>query len=159
MAPYLYLGPCSAASSQAFVSAEGITHILSIGSTPVSKLPDIIYERLPLTDCPTSTIASISEGAKVFIDTAKAGGGRVLVHCSAAISRSPTIVAAYLMQSEGLTLKAALGRIVRARPTVSPNTGFLEQLKAMEVGLFGVGTLAVDALPRRREDREAMFIE
>ncbi|KAH9948063.1 protein-tyrosine phosphatase-like protein [Amylocystis lapponica] len=155
--PDIFLGPCSAASSSNFLSAEGITHILSIGSTPASRLPHITYERLPLTDSPSSSISQTIESAVTFIDGARLKGGRVLVHCSAAISRSPTVLAGYLMKSRGMTLMEALGMIVLARPTVSPNPGFLAQLKEMERELRGFITLEMDELPRRKEEREAVF--
>ena len=54
----------------------------------------------------------------------KEGMGKILVHCSAGISRSPMAVTAYLMKRRGMTLKAALGQIVRVWPQVSPNGGF-----------------------------------
>ncbi|KAH9951883.1 protein-tyrosine phosphatase-like protein [Amylocystis lapponica] len=155
--PNIFLGPCSAASSSKFLSAEGITHILSIGSTPASRLPNITYERLPLTDSPSSSISQTVESAVVFIDGARLKNGKVLLHCSAAISRSPTVLAGYLMKSQGMTLVEALGMIVIARPTVSPNSGFLAQLKEMEKELRGSITLEMDELPRRKEEREAVF--
>ncbi|KAI0048706.1 phosphatases II [Auriscalpium vulgare] len=157
--PYLYLGPCSGASSKPFLASAGITHILSIGATPSEKLPSITYERIRLIDSPTSDIGRAVHDAKVFIDAVKAQHGRVFVHCSQAISRSPTVVAAYLMQAEGMSLKAALGRIVRARPAVSPNPAFVQQLKAIELELYGKNSLEVDEMPRKREDRVALFAE
>ncbi|KAF9511460.1 hypothetical protein BS47DRAFT_1486864 [Hydnum rufescens UP504] len=86
--PYLYLGPCSAASSPTFLNHEGITHILSIGKTPKECFPNITYERIPLTDEPDSLIAPSIAIAVKFIDAVRATGNKVFVHCSAAISRS-----------------------------------------------------------------------
>jgi atypical dual specificity phosphatase len=90
------------------------------------------------------------------------GNGKILVHCSAGISRSPMVVAAYLMKRKGMTLKAALGQIIRVRPQVSPNAGFLQQLKEMEMELFGTAVSSlegVDELPKREKDRLALFEE
>ena len=56
-----------------------------------------------------------------------------------------------------MTLKVALGQIVRARPQVSPNPGFLQQLKNLEMEIFGNMTLHVDELPKREKDRIALF--
>ena len=72
------------------------------------------------------------------------------------------VVAAYLMKRKGMTLKGALGQIIRARPQVSPNPGFLQQLKEMEMELFGVAVSSlagVEELPRREKDRLALFVE
>ena len=49
--------------------------------------------------------------------------------------------------------------MVRLRPSVSPNAGFLAQLRDLEKDLFGRVTLEVEALPRRKEDRLALFEE
>ncbi|KDQ56383.1 hypothetical protein JAAARDRAFT_195032 [Jaapia argillacea MUCL 33604] len=160
--PSLYLGPRSAAASATFLNSHSISHVLSIGSTPSSLVPDVKYHRLSLTDSPGSSISNVADEAIRFIDdaiTAKNGSGKILVHCSAGVSRSPTIVVAYLMTRQGMSLKEALGRVVLARPTVSPNPGFLRQLKDLEMSLFGSVSLEVEELPRRKEDRERLFEE
>lgn len=64
---------------------------------------------------------------------------RVLFHCSAAISRSPAIVAGYLMKRRGMTLRETLGVLVAARDAISPNIGFMRQLCEMEREVFGLG--------------------
>jgi len=69
------------------------------------------------------------------------------------------VVAAYLMKRKGMTLKAALGQIIRVRPQISPNAGFLQQLKEMEMELYGSSSLEVAELPKREKDRLALFEE
>ena len=155
--PYLYLGPCSAASSPIFLNHEGITHILSIGKTPKEHFPNITYERIPLTDEPDSLIAPGIAIAVNFIDAVRVTGSKVFVHCSAAISRSPTILVGYLMQREGMKLHQALGTVIRLRPTAHPNPGFILQLKEMEIEIFGTGTLPVDQLPLSKSQKLALF--
>lgn len=161
LANTLYLGPCSAASSTPFLTSQSITHVLSIGSTPSEKVDNVAYQRLGLSDSRTSSLGSTLDSAIEIIDAAlesNKGTGRILVHCSAGISRSPTIVTGYLMKRSGMSLKEALGCVVRARPQVSPNSGFLRQLKELELGLRGEPTLEVDELPRREGDRLALFL-
>ncbi|KDR75468.1 hypothetical protein GALMADRAFT_69019 [Galerina marginata CBS 339.88] len=157
LSPYLYLGPRTSASS-AFIQANGITHVLSIGSTPASTDSPVIYRRLALIDDPSCSITDVSNAADAFIESAKLKGGRILVHCSAAVSRSPTVVAAYLMKKCGMSLVEALGVIIRARPAVCPNSGFLKQLKELEVALRGSSSLQVDILPARKDQRQALFL-
>ena len=159
----LYLGPCSAArSSRPFIKSERITHVLSIGITPWPRADDVVYHRLALADSTTSSIETTLKLAIEFIDAAlesTKGAGRILVHCSAGVSRSPTIVVGYLMKKRGMTLKEALGQVVRARPQVSPNSGFLRQLKELEVELRGASSIDIDELPRREADRLAYFAD
>jgi atypical dual specificity phosphatase len=122
----------------------------------------VTYYRLSLNDSVSSSIAKVTDAACEIIDRAiasKGCTGKILVHCSAGISRSPMIVAAYLMKRKGMTLRAALGQIIRVRPRISPNAGFLEQLKEMEMELHGSNSLEVDELPKREKDRLALFEE
>lgn len=63
-----------------------------------------------------------------FIKNALAGKGRVLVHCQAGVSRSPTIVAAYIMREKQLSAQQALDIIKLRRSFIEPNRGFMEQL-------------------------------
>ena len=56
-----------------------------------------------------------------------------------------------------MTLRAALGQIVRVRPQISPNAGALRQLREMEVELYGSCSLEVEELPKREKDRLALF--
>ena len=162
LSPSLYLGPCSAASSKPFLTGNSVTHVLSIGANPSARVDEVTYYRLSLRDSVSSCISKITDAACEIIDRAiayKKGTGKILVHCSAGISRSPTVVAAYLMKRKGMSLKAALGQIIRVRPQISPNAGFLRQLKETEVELYGSSSLEVDELPKREKDRLALFEE
>ncbi|KAG8216902.1 protein-tyrosine phosphatase-like protein [Butyriboletus roseoflavus] len=64
-----------------------------------------------------------------FIQKELDKGRGVLVHCQAGISRSATIVAAYLMYTRKLDPSAALDTIRAVRPHTDPNEGFLQQLE------------------------------
>ncbi|KAK3392814.1 protein-tyrosine phosphatase-like protein [Podospora didyma] len=135
----LYLGPVEATSNAAFLTTEKITHVLSIGRNPTSYIDGIVYERLSLTDREDSNISFVADRACEAIDAAvaaKQGTGRVLIHCVAGISRSPAMVAAYLMKRRGMTLRESLEVLVRARDTVAPNPGFMRQLCEMEKEIF-----------------------
>lgn len=58
--------------------------------------------------------------------------GRVLVHCTLGISRSVTIVAAYIMWKWGSSATRALQYIQKRRNVSSPNEGFIDQLLVWE---------------------------
>jgi protein-tyrosine phosphatase len=55
--------------------------------------------------------------------------GNVLVHCQAGISRSCTIVIAFLMQQMLINYKEAFNMVKAKRPIANPNKGFIKQLK------------------------------
>jgi predicted protein tyrosine phosphatase len=65
----------------------------------------------------------------------------VFVHCNQGVSRAPTFVTAYLMRAHGVAGVDALDRLRRVRPIVRPNSGFLAQLRDLEVHLTGSTTL------------------
>lgn len=73
-----------------------------------------------------------------FIDDGRKEGN-VLVHCYAGVSRSATIITAYLMRVEQKPLEEALESLKEVYESVCPNDGFLEQLK-----LFGEMGFKVD---------------
>jgi len=54
------------------------------------------------------------------------------VHCMGGVSRSPTIILAYLMERYNLSLKKALQYMVDRKDKVCPNTGFYNQLEEYE---------------------------
>lgn len=58
--------------------------------------------------------------------------GRVLVHCTLGISRSVTIVAAYIMWKWGFSASRALQHIKKMRSMSAPNEGFIDQLLVWE---------------------------
>ncbi len=61
-------------------------------------------------------------------------GKNVCVHCQVGVSRSVTLVLAYLMKYESLSLKEAADRVKSYRPFICPNRGFLEILGRIEEG-------------------------
>ncbi|KAJ8585417.1 DSPc-domain-containing protein [Rhizopogon salebrosus TDB-379] len=155
--PYLFLGPYTSAS-RSFIDSVGITHIISIGRTPAClDHPNVQYHRLQLLDKDMSSIYAASDKANQVIMDAKDSGGKVLVHCVAGVSRSPTIIAAYLVSRCSMSLKDALGLLVRVRPAVCPRSGFIAQLKELERRVRGCCSLDVSFLPGSKEARLALL--
>ncbi|KAL3452897.1 protein-tyrosine phosphatase-like protein [Aspergillus insuetus] len=64
--------------------------------------------------------------------------GHVLVHCNQGISRSGSVVVAYIMKYLSLPYAAALLTARRSRPIILPNTGFEYQLRMWEKCGFDV---------------------
>lgn len=60
--------------------------------------------------------------------------GRVFVHCLMGVSRSATLVLAFLMIVEGLRLQEAVAA-VRPHRDICPNPGFLQQLRGLDMSL------------------------
>ncbi|TFK34431.1 hypothetical protein BDQ12DRAFT_689589 [Crucibulum laeve] len=73
-----------------------------------------------------------------FIQAELEKGRGVLVHCQAGVSRSATIVTAYLMYSRNMDTTTALELIRRSRPYVEPNQNFLRQLELFHRAHFKI---------------------
>lgn len=58
--------------------------------------------------------------------------GKVLVHCSQGVSRSPTVVIAYLMKKQKRPLHAVLADVKAKRVEIEPSENFMEQLEIWE---------------------------
>ena len=53
------------------------------------------------------------------------GGGKVLVHCHAGLSRSATVVTAFIMKTKGWALEQALDFVREKRQSIRPNEALL----------------------------------
>jgi len=131
--PFLYVGSQQHAQSRPILEQLKISHILNITATCPNWYADTIqYKNIQIKDTWNQNITSYFEDAFQFIDSARNAGGRVLVHCVAGISRSPTITIAYLMRTHNLSLQAALAHVKTQRNIVSPNLDFLVELEQYE---------------------------
>ena len=97
--------------------------------SPPTTPPDVIpssftYLKLNLQDTAREDISSAFYDALDFIDAALTQGGTVFVHCQHGVSRSATIVVAYLMWRQRLTYDDTLDAVRAVRPTINPNIGF-----------------------------------
>ncbi|KAM4842592.1 dual specificity protein phosphatase 15 [Thomomys bottae] len=127
--PGLYLGNFIDAKDSDQLGRNKITHILSIHESPQPLLKDITYLRIPVADTPEVLIKKHFKECINFIHCCRLGGGNCLVHCFAGISRSTTIVTAYVMTVTGLGWREVLEAIKATRPIANPNPGFRQQLE------------------------------
>ncbi|XKL65319.1 hypothetical protein PGB90_008739 [Kerria lacca] len=126
--PWLYMGSQDVAYDYYLLKSNNITHILSIG-IPCPQYNDISNTLIKAYDLDEFCIAAIFERCFEIINYVKEISGIVFVHCNAGISRSPTVVAAYLIKYYNITPEEALHRIRKKRPKINPNQGFLKQLE------------------------------
>ncbi|XP_035661268.1 dual specificity protein phosphatase 3-like isoform X15 [Branchiostoma floridae] len=129
--PRILLGNSSIAQDVSKLKSLGVTHVLNAahGAIDVSKEYEkvgIEYLGVPADDVPTYNLKQHFEPAAAFINTA-VKKGKVLVHCHVGYSRSPTLVAAYLMLYQELTAQESI-TLIRGKRFIGPNDGFLRQL-------------------------------
>ncbi|ESO12928.1 hypothetical protein HELRODRAFT_105624 [Helobdella robusta] len=140
--PYLYLGNEKDASDIDRLRLNNITHVLNVTSgIPMycDAARDISGRRLPASDSGSQNIKQYFDEAIKFIESARQSNGRVLIHCQAGVSRSPTITMAYLMAKFSWSYMQAFNEVKKRRSIISPNINFLGQLLEFEsraVSLF-----------------------
>ncbi|KAF0688541.1 Aste57867_19857 [Aphanomyces stellatus] len=147
--PFLFLGSRQHAKDRDVLKRLSITHILNVTPTrkvdPVAGVPNFFekeaafmhvptYRRCALFDNQGEDILTSLDGCNAFIDQAKFHG-RILVHCKAGVSRSASIVVAYLMKEKEWTFDDALAAVQEKRPMANPNASFRAQLQSYETRL------------------------
>lgn len=130
----LFLGSIGAASNLNEIKKNKITHIVVAASGLEGYFQkEIKYLQFDLLDSETQDIKQYFDKSGKFIDDAIKGGGNVLVHCHAGISRSTTLVLAYLIKYKKMSFEKALETVREIRPKINPNQGFIKQLKEYDL--------------------------
>lgn len=97
------------------------------------------YKRLSLIDAADQDIKSTFLEATKFINSGKI----TFVHCKAGVSRSATVVIAYLMIQHKMKFIDAYKFLEVRRSCIYPNEGFLEQLRNLDKELTSDGSKAL----------------
>ncbi|XP_066099213.1 dual specificity protein phosphatase 13A isoform X2 [Saccopteryx bilineata] len=138
--PNLFLGDAYAARDKSKLTQLGITHVMNVaagkfqvdtGAKFYHGMP-LEYYGIEADDNPFFDLSVYFLPAARYIRTAlSVPQGRVLVHCAMGVSRSATIVLAFLMIYENMTLVEAIQK-VQAHRNICPNSGFLRQLQVLD---------------------------
>ncbi|KAK9113601.1 hypothetical protein Syun_020398 [Stephania yunnanensis] len=130
IADHIYLGSEAVAKNREILRQNGITHVLNcVGFVcPEYFKSDLVYKTLWLQDSPSEDITSILYDVFDYFEEVREMGGRVLVHCCQGISRSTSLVIAYLMWRDGQSFEDAFQFVKSARGVTNPNIGFACQL-------------------------------
>lgn len=97
--------------------------------------PGIEWHRFVIDDDRDEKISLHFFTVYEIISKALSENKNVIVHCAAGMSRSPSLVIAYLMIENRWCYEEAYNYVKRRRPIVEPNIGFVKQLKALEYKL------------------------
>ncbi|CAH3016034.1 unnamed protein product [Porites evermanni] len=127
--PGLYLGNFRDAKDMEQLKQNKITHVLSIHDNAQPVLEHLKYKCINAADSPDQEISVFFQECIDFIHNCRINNGACLVHCMAGISRSTTIVAAYIMAVTELNWKDSIKAIKCSRSIANPNYGFQRQLQ------------------------------
>ncbi|XP_066519923.1 dual specificity phosphatase 29-like [Hoplias malabaricus] len=145
--PRIYIGDMCAAKDKHLLKGLNITHVLNAahGKYNVNTGPgfyrdtNISYCGVEAFDMPSFDISAFFYSSAKFIRNALSSGGKVFVHCAMGLSRSSTLVLAYLMIHENMTLVEAIKSVAENR-NICPNSGFMEQLRQLDKQLHYQGS-------------------
>ena len=142
--PRLYISDLAFAENPTLLSSYRITHILStlpeaIFRPPPSLLPDQpIRMQIKLEDFPFAELVAHLPKTTSFIREALSSNqdAHVLVHCVEGVSRSVSVVAAFLVAEYGWSPNHAVEFIKSKRGVANPNFGFIQQLQEYSTQLY-----------------------
>ncbi|XP_064418579.1 dual specificity protein phosphatase 13B-like isoform X1 [Latimeria chalumnae] len=139
----LYLGDGCAAANKNTLKALGITHIVNAAHRRFNldlearfyKDLQVKYLGVEAFDGPAFNISAFFYPVAEFLkEGLSTSGGKVFVHCVMGISRAASLVVAFLMIYEHMTLVEAL-KAVNQQRDICPNSGFLSQLQELDIRL------------------------
>jgi predicted protein tyrosine phosphatase len=134
---YLFLSSVDCLEDIDFFKENKITHVLSVlkdAPTITDKFPDVKQLIISINDSPIENIRSHFDAVFAFINDVKNQQTKMLVHCEKGISRSASMVIAWLLHEQhGQQLPVnyfdTLKALQKKRTAISPNAGFAQQLK------------------------------
>jgi protein tyrosine phosphatase len=137
----LFVGDLASASNIEAMKEQGITHIVSVFNGMVEMFPsDFKYKPIHINDDPWIDIKKYFDESNTFIDDALSmQDTKVMIHCQRGVSRSVTLLMAYLLfkinqknqipKSEiSHTITNLLSEIKSHRSIADPNPGFMDSL-------------------------------
>lgn len=131
------VGNLKASQDPAFLKAFNIDVVLDVAGVAY-QYPDQMIRHCKVVvadDHVEFDLSVFFDDCFDYIQEHRKKGCNVLVHCHAGISRSATIVIGYLMKYENMNLKTSLAFVLKKRPCIYPNSGFMKQLFDYETRL------------------------
>jgi protein-tyrosine phosphatase len=136
--PSLFLGNGRCAYDPPTLRNNQINAVISLINAPLALWTRSIFTELisadrhlwiECVDSSTQDLLVHMHRVCTFIDQKP---GVVLVHCDQGISRSATMVIAYLMREQRKGLEEVLAEVRAKRPRIKPSDNFMDQLKVWE---------------------------
>ncbi len=110
-----------------------VTHILNISNEVDNFFSDSFkYLNIRVQDIDSNDLLREFDLTYKFISEAKEQSTACLVHCKMGISRSASVVIAFIMKEMEMNLRNAHGFVKQKRSCINPNKGFMQQLETYE---------------------------
>ncbi|KAM4614324.1 dual specificity protein phosphatase 22-A-like isoform 1-T1 [Discoglossus pictus] len=132
----LYLGNIRDSEDKITLNKNNITHIVSVHNNAKPLLQDKTYLCIEASDSSSQNLIQHFKKCIKFIHESRLHGGGCLVHCLAGVSRSATILVAYLMTVTNFGWEDCLSAVKAVRSYADPNFGFQQQLQEYQMTLL-----------------------
>ncbi|XP_051491903.1 serine/threonine/tyrosine-interacting-like protein 1 isoform X1 [Apus apus] len=132
----LYMGNFKQACDQQIQKDLKIKALVNISEQPATLFTEGKNLHIPVPDSLEADLFSSLPTICHFID-AQLAHGAVLVFSSLGISRSSTVIMAYLMHSCCFSLQRAWNYLLKSKTNMRPHRGFVKQLSDWETRIYG----------------------
>ena len=140
----LFLGPHQVAQSREALEGLQVNSVLSVlgenqdfdkvAVPPQNKIWVQVTDRVEAEDDMRAALPDAVQQLGAWDVEEK----KTLVHCQSGISRSATVVIAFMMKHRGMKLMEAYRAVWERRPAINPNDGFFRVLQDYEMTHCGV---------------------
>ena len=132
----LWIAPANVAREKDFLTGNDITVILNCAEEESMNYEtnnsNTLAIRIPLIDDEEpDALLMIKEGA-VYIQMFTNMGKNIVVHCKAGISRSATVILAWMIIYKNMKFDEAYRCLAEKRPIIRPNDFYISLLKHLE---------------------------
>jgi protein-tyrosine phosphatase len=145
----LFIGSRKDACNKELLKKLGISAIVNATKDCPHHFEDdgeFSYFRVPVKDTWNQDLPSFFPECFKFIGNMIRARKKILIHCTAGISRSATLTIAYIMFSKRVTLNDAYKFVKSKRKAISPNLDFMGELQQYEktLGLNRNSVMSMD---------------
>ena len=131
----LYLGNKTHATTKQILMDLSINYIINMTPSFENQLFDkdedlqIKYLQIPIYDDESAEIEKYFEKGIEFINNALSDTKKIVCRCQSGVSRSSTMIIAYLMKMKKMNFIDAYKYTLERREIIEPNQGFVKKLK------------------------------
>lgn len=116
-----------------FLQERQISDVICLSDVQDPIFPEeFTYKFIRISDSEYANIGIYFDSTFEWIEQVLASGKGILVHCDGGISRSSSIVIAYLMRKNSCSYDEAYQQVLAKRPIIKPNSGFERRLQDFE---------------------------
>lgn len=124
----IYLGSQRSGVDLHRLSELNIRYVLMLGKGMKANFDQMVYKIIEIDDSLEENLSDYIRQALDFIAESQTNHSNILVHCVSGISRSASIVIAYIMDKYQMNYEQAHAQVKAKRAMIRPNSNFIDQL-------------------------------